>query len=408
MPILKDFRNWIEKQFRGSPSVYLSDGERASPAPIINYQEAYTQIEIINRAITMIVNGVVSVPFLVDNKRWDRAINKEPNWHTNREDFYRKILLDYLLEGNAFILIAKPETGSIQLEHLPSKSVDIVAHPDNRISHYEYHRVVADAFGTTKQTETIAFQPDQIIHIKGDSWSNNLRGDSQLLCLDNLIKLYYQMIQFQTRWFQNNAIPGLVFESDNVLSPTIKARLLASWRENYGTLVKGGARSPAVLDGGLKLNAFSYKSFQEMDFEKSIERIQQDMCSALGVPYKLLQAGENNVQIDSLQKTFWYDTILPLARKFARAFEYASFTKVEVDTEAIPQLKEDIRALSQYATSLVNTGILTPDEARVLLRYEPLNTPETSKIRVPANIAGSAVNPAIGGREPDKEDSENE
>ena len=40
--------------------------------------------------------------------------------------------------------------------------------------------------------------------------------------------------------------------------------------------------------------------FQELDFENSIERIQQDMAKALGVPYVLLKSG-NNANIDANQ-----------------------------------------------------------------------------------------------------------
>jgi hypothetical protein len=39
----------------------------------------------------------------------------------------------------------------------------------------------------------------------------------------------------------------------------------------------------------LKIDEFSTKSFEQLDFENSIERIQQDMAKALGVPYVLVK-----------------------------------------------------------------------------------------------------------------------
>ena len=39
----------------------------------------------------------------------------------------------------------------------------------------------------------------------------------------------------------------------------------------------------------LKIDEFSTKSFDQLDFENSIERIQQDMAKAIGVPYVLLK-----------------------------------------------------------------------------------------------------------------------
>ena len=51
-----------------------------------------------------------------------------------------------------------------------------------------------------------------------------------------------------------------------------------------------------------------------------------------------------------------------------------------------------------YYSTLVNTGIITPNEAREGLRIGRSNDPEMDKIRIPQNITGSATNPATGGR----------
>ena len=45
---------------------------------------------------------------------------------------------------------------------------------------------------------------------------------------------------------------------------------------------------------------------------------------------------------------------------------------------------------------MVNAGIITPNEARVAMNFDEL--PDADEIRVPANIAGSAVDPNQGGR----------
>ena len=57
-----------------------------------------------------------------------------------------------------------------------------------------------------------------------------------------------------------------------------------------------------------------------------------------------------------------------------------------------------------YYTSLVNGGIISPNEAREALGYDARE--EAEDIRVPANIAGSAVNPDEGGRPPQEEEDD--
>ena len=85
------------------------------------------------------------------------------------------------------------------------------------------------------------------------------RGVSKLKPILNLMELYFYMIKFQRQFFKNNALPGFVLTTDNILSKRVKERLLESWRASYTTIFDG-ARNPAILDGGLKIDEFSTKS----------------------------------------------------------------------------------------------------------------------------------------------------
>ena len=55
-----------------------------------------------------------------------------------------------------------------------------------------------------------------------------------------------------------------------------------------------------------------------------------------------------------------------------------------------------MRDQAQYYSALVNTGIISPNEARDHLGFDPVEGYD--ELRVPANIAGSAANPDEGGR----------
>ena len=61
-----------------------------------------------------------------------------------------------------------------------------------------------------------------------------------------------------------------------------------------------------------------------------------------------------------------------------------------------PALQPELKDQAAYYATLVNTGILTPNEAREALRLETIDG--FDQPRVPANIAGSAANPEQGGR----------
>jgi hypothetical protein len=55
---------------------------------------------------------------------------------------------------------------------------------------------------------------------------------------------------------------------------------------------------------------------------------------------------------------------------------------------------------------LVNTGIITPNEARVGLRFPKLEDDDSDNIRIPQNITGSATDATQGGRPPADESLE--
>jgi len=82
---------------------------------------------------------------------------------------------------------------------------------------------------------------------------------------------------------------------------------------------------------------------------------------------------------------------------------------MEPDVAKVRALRPELREAAQYYQGLVNTGIMTINEARAELRLEESSETHASELRIPANIAGSATNPAEGGRppgeDPDDEDT---
>jgi hypothetical protein len=67
----------------------------------------------------------------------------------------------------------------------------------------------------------------------------------------------------------------------------------------------------------------------------------------------------------------------------------------------VPALQPDNKTQATYYSTLVNTGIITPNEAREGLRFAKLDGLDT--IRIPQNITGSATDATQGGRPVDSE-----
>ena len=120
------------------------------------------------------------------------------------------------------------------------------------------------------------------------------------------------------------------------------------------------------------------------------------MSKALGVPYVLLKSG-NNANIDANQKLFYSHTVIPILNQFCSAFMHYFNNGIQIKPEKItvPALRPDERTQSVYYSTLVNTGIITPNEARAGLGFSSIDGEDS--IRIPRNITGSAVDASQGG-----------
>jgi|TARA_B100001094_G_scaffold99452_1_gene95695 HK97 family phage portal protein len=363
-----------------------------------NYRTAYEELEVVNRAVNMIVddsadikydvgmkvNGIMPVVENIRRTRVDLLLNKEPNPFQDVNTFKRNLIIDLLIDGNIFVYF-----DGRHLYHLPAQNVTIHSDTSTYIEKFTYDGHVD-------------YSTKEIIHIKENSFKSIYRGTPRLKPAYRTMYLLDNMRKFQDNFFKNGAVPGLVLKSPNTLSDRIKERMLQSWSTRYNP--KNGGKRPLILDGGLEVDALTKVNFKELDFQTSISANEKIILEAMGVPPILLDGG-NNANIRPNHRLYYLETVLPIVRKMSYAFErYFGFELTENVTD-IPALQPELRDQAAYYATLVNTGIMTPNEARDQLGREPLEGHD--ELRVPANIAGSAANPTEGGQPPQEEEQDN-
>jgi len=211
------------------------------------------------------------------------------------------------------------------------------------------------------------------------------------------------MLAFQASYFESGAAMGVIIETDAVLSAKIKDRQEREWQQKYNP--KRGNGRPVILDGGMKAKTVSTASMTDLTFNESVAETERKVCVALGIPPLLLDSG-NNANIKPNLELMFYTTILPMLRKFESAYEFFFSRDIELSTFKVPALKPDLKEQAERVSSLVNNGIITGNEGRAMLRLVELNEEVMKKIRIPANVAGSAT--GVAGQEggkPPKEDN---
>ena len=390
-----------DKEEKLNPSQYVisrNEGMTVDSREIVtNYRNAYEQLEIVNRAVNMIVDDVAEIPFAVGEKilgttnvvknirrsKVDLLLNKEPNPFQDVSTFKRNLIIDLLIDGNIFIYF-----DGAHMYHLPADKITIHTDDKTYIERFSYDN-------------SIDYNPNEIIHIKENSFNSIYRGVPRLKPAYRTMQLLASMRNFQDNFFRNGAVPGLVLKSPNTLSEKIKERMLAAWRARYNPST--GGRRPLILDGGLEVDNLTEVNFKDLDFQVAIQANEKIILQAIGVPPLLLDSG-NNANIRPNHRLYYLETVLPIVRKINFAFERFFGFDISEDVSNIPALQPELKDSAAYYSTLVNTGIMSANEAREAMRMEPLEGHDD--LRVPANIAGSAVNPSEGGR-PEQEEENN-
>lgn len=380
---------WIQKLNPAQERISQQEGQTIyTQDNDVTYKAAFDRLETVNRGTNMIVSGCSSLDFDIKNnlpdstvigvraKTLNNLLNFRPNPYQSVQEFRKNIFTDYVLEGNVFIYF----DGAF-MYHLPAVSVSIITDTKTFVKGYKY-----------LDTD---FGPDEIIHFKDLNSTSIYRGASRLVSAQRSINILYKMQMFQEQFFANNAVPGLVFTTDNTLSQVAKDKTIQYWSQKYNP--KNGARRPMILDSGLKPSNVFNGNFKEMDFDTSIESHDVKILKALGVPPILLDGG-NNANISPNLRLFYLETVLPIIRSFVSAMERYFGYDIDAITSNVSALQPELQEIAAYLSTLVNGGILSPNEARTELRYEP--KAGNDDLRIPANIAGSAGDPSQGGKPP--------
>lgn len=378
-----------EKANRGQSIIKDQEdkSDRASRKPY-TAARAYERIEILNRCVNMIVDSAAQVDFVVGDqiksittyataraKQLENLLNVRPNPFMDTSTFRRLLATDMLFEGAAFI-----HWDGTSLYHLPASLVQVVADSKKYINKFVFNNM-------------IEFKPDEVIFIKDNAYRGSgvaqISLQTRLSAVMNSLDRREKMLEFKEKFLDNGTVIGLILETDEILNKKLRERKQEELQLDYNPST--GNASVLILDGGLKAKPYSQiSSFKDLDFEQDLARFEKNVCVTLGVPQVLIDGG-NNANIRPNIELFYYMTIIPLLSKMESSLRFFFGFEIDLSTKRVAALRPDLDAQAKQLTALVNNGLLTGNEARVELDRAPINEDQMNKIRIPANVAGSAT-----------------
>ncbi|ARB06973.1 putative portal protein [Escherichia phage JLBYU40] len=390
------FKSWITEKLNPGQRI-IRDMEpvshRTNRKPFTTGQ-AYSKIEILNRTANMVIDSAAECSYTVGDKynivtyangvktkTLDTLLNVRPNPFMDISTFRRLVVTDLLFEGCAYIY-----WDGTSLYHVPAALMQVEADANKFIKKFIFNN-------------QIDYRVDEIIFIKDNSYvcgtNSQISGQSRVATVIDSLEKRSKMLNFKEKFLDNGTVIGLILETDEILNKKLRERKQEELQLDYNPST--GQSSVLILDGGMKAKPYSQiSSFKDLDFKEDIEGFNKSICLAFGVPQVLLDGG-NNANIRPNIELFYYMTIIPMLNKLTSSLTFFFGYKITPNTKEVAALTPDKEAEAKHLTSLVNNGIMTGNEARLELNLEPLDDEQMDRIRIPANVAGSAT--GVSGQE---------
>jgi len=348
-------------------------------------------------------NGVAQVPLKLmresadgktrrpakDHPLYNILENRPNDWQTSFE--YRQMLMFHLcLTGNAFSFINRSNrAGIMELIPFAPGSVKVKRADDFSLT-YE----VRAANGSTQ-----TFPAKAIWHLRGPSWDSWLGMEIVTLARE-AIGLAMATEEQQSRLQRNAVRASGTYSVEGTLTDE-KYKALKAWVDSEMGGVENTGKA-MIMDRSAKWLNTSQTGIDAQTLETRRFQV-EEMCRQLGVNPIMIFAESKNTTYASAGQMFLAHVVHTLAPDYTM-LEQSIYVNLLTEADRKDGLYADFVEEGLLRGSAVETkdvllgytngGLMTPNEARAKLDMNPDADPESDKLRIPANITGTAVPPA--------------
>ena len=305
-----------------------------------------------------------------------------PNEFMTGFDFHELMNASLQLRGNAIAVIYRDRKG-FPVRLLPVNYSGVQIRMKNGVLYY----VVNDVLYGINQT----FFASDVIHYKLFS-SDGIIGRSPIRLAKDNIGLALSAENYGGEYFRKGGQHKAVIETQNGFKSYTE---YAAWREKYDAEHSGlgSNHGTPVLQPGMTYKQLTM-SMEDAQFIATRQFSISDIARWYNIPAHLLhdlsRATFANIEHQDLQ--FIKYTLRGLITRQEKEWEYKMYppsmrNQVNVKFDMDGLARGDMAARSTYITTMVNGGIITPNEGRSVENRAPV--PGEDKLRTPQNIVGS-------------------
>jgi HK97 family phage portal protein len=339
----------------------------------------YRAVPFIRRAVELRANAVAAVPVTLE--RNGRDVSDRPEWR-GLMDQIRSLLwwseagVCVSSHGVTWRRAANRAGLNPTPEWLVPHTVTPYITAERGLEYFRYVR----PFGVPGAGIVENLPPDQVVYI----WLPNLEranypGPSPAFTALNAASALYNKDQFISGYFARGAMKTVLLQVPADSKASERDRLNAWWRgitngiaNAWRSVVVSAQVNPVVLGDGLK----------EMNNESLTREYRQEVAAAFGIPETLLMQGAANFATAKTDRiSFYEETVFPSVNRIVDAFN-RQWLREAYGAELVShpeqtQERQDAQLTQAEAiTSLVGEPVMTVDEGRAWLGFEPLPRPD--------------------------------
>lgn len=345
----------------------------------LNYDTAM-KICALNNGVTLISETIASLPihlYSEDKKRVRRHVKDERCHLLNLENYKystsfnmkKKLVIDYLLHGNAYLDICKSKGKFESLINIENS--DILVHSNNSINkrdlYYQYHY-----WGMTKEYH-------EVLNLVRNPRNDDITGIGVLQQGQSTLGTAKGLEEYSYSTVNNGFFAKGVIESEKILSkPT---------RDSLGDRIKNffsGSKNSGkvlILDDGMKFKSLSLSPV-DLELLKQKEFTINDIARLLNLPPAMIGGTGNSMTYTNVQDTqlqFLQTTIEPYLTIIENTFNKYLLTETEklegfyFEFDTINMLRSTpARQIEMLNRATNSKQIMTVNEARNEINLPPL------------------------------------
>lgn len=363
-------------------SDFIGDDPGSRTYSAINSMAAMARFPWVRACVEAVSSDITKVPHRIIKGRGKDAetiedhpffdLMERPNSRTPGILFARQLVVDMLLTGDAFALVAG-EGEPRALLRLHPERVKIVPNDDGQVKEYEYNGAGS----------VVRYGYEQVLHFRSPSWQSNpsmLYGSGAIESLHNDLTTDLAASELAAKSAQTGLPTGILSPAQDDIWTRPQIQQL---REGFEKQLRQKSGT-VILGAGVEYKQLSH-SLRDLEYQKTREMAKEAVMAAIGVvPVRVGVESANYASSRQQMRLYWEQL---QSRSMLMDSEWTRLLRMFPDSDGLRVVSDfsEVDALQESRTERVNRvntwwmmGV-SLQEAAAIEGFENLNADETTE-----------------------------